>query len=430
MIRLRCAVVLSLLALSGVSAGCGTSSSTLLTPSPPSGRCSLTLGVSTSSIASAGGTGMVRIQTNRECSWSVPPRPSWVKLSQPAATQGSADIAFVVEENRSTALRVWEVVVADQRAVVSQDAATCTWSLSPAKISFEPAGGVAQALLETQEFCSWQLPKPAAWITMNPQRGQGTVEITVRVARNTGGARTEKVSVSNAAIEVAQREAPALPAPVPPAPAPPAPELPPPAPPTPTPGPPPPAPTPIPPPAPVPPTCSVSLTPELVSAAASGGQTSVSVSAPRGCAWEVAGLPNWVTVTPLSGSGPETLKVSTSANTGLSRAAVLTVGGRQLRVEQAALPSCTYTVTADQFTVSRKKQSVNIDVTTQSHCQWSATSSASWARVPSGVKTGTGKLEVKIDDYSRSDSRSAIVAIIGANFTKEVSITQSGGDKD
>ena len=84
---------------------------------------------------------------------------------------------------------------------------------------------------------------------------------------------------------------------------------------------------------------------------------------------------------------------------------------------------------ADQFTVSRKKQAVKIDVTTQSHCQWSATSSASWARVPSGVKTGTGTLEVKIDDYSRSGSRSATVAVIGANFTKEVSITQSGGDR-
>ena len=89
------------------------------------------------------------------------------------------------------------------------------------------------------------------------------------------------------------------------------------------------------------------------------------------------------------------------------------VGGRELRVEQAALPPCTYTVAADQFTVSRQKQDMKIEVVTQSHCQWSATSSASWARVPSGAKTGTATLEVKIDDYSRSGSRSAVVAIIG-----------------
>src|SRR5436190_674658 len=108
-------------------------------------------------------------------------------------------------------------------AVVSQDAATCTWSLSPAKVSLDAAGGDVQALLETQEFCSWELPKPAAWITMIPERGQGTSEITVHVARNTGATRTENVAVSNASIEVAQREAPAPPTPVPPAPDPPAP---------------------------------------------------------------------------------------------------------------------------------------------------------------------------------------------------------------
>jgi len=135
-----------------------------------------------------------------------------------------------------------------------------------------------------------------------------------------------------------------------------------------------------------------------------------------------------MTVTPLSGNGPATLKVSVSANTGAARAAVLTVGGRELRVEQASLPPCAYTVAADQFTVSRKKQSVKFEVATQSHCQWSATSSASWARVPSAVKTGTLTLEVKIDDNSHSGSRSAVVTIIGQNFTKDVSITQLGED--
>lgn len=130
-------------------------------------------------------------------------------------------------------------------------------------------------------------------------------------------------------------------------------------------------------------------------------------------------------------SGDGRVDVRVLANTGPIRTAAVVVAGQNVTIEQrAALAPCTYTVTADQFTVSWKKQHVKIDVTTQSHCQWSATSSASWARVPSGVTTGTGTLEVKIDDYSRSGSRSAIVAVIGANFTKGVSITQSGGNND
>ena len=211
--------------------------------------------------------------------------------------------------------------------------------------------------------------------------GDGRVD--VRVLANTGPARSASVVVAGQSVTIEQRAAPI---------------------------------------------CNVSLTPELVSASPSGGQVSVSLSSPNGCAWEVTGLTNWVTVTPLSGNGGAKLKVSTSANTGVPRAAVLMVGGRELRVEQAAPPPCTYAIAVDQFTVSRRKQEIKIEVVTQSHCQWRTTSSASWARVPSGAKTGTATLEVKIDDYSRSVSRSAVVGIIGDNFTKEISITQLGDD--
>src|SRR5688572_26953657 len=155
--------------LCAVSIGCGSSSSTVLSPSPLAGRCGVTLDVSSATIGAAGGTGTVRIQTNRECSWSIAQLPPWVKVSQPVTPQGSAEIAFSVDENRSTSLRSWEVVVNDQRALVSQDAATCTWSLSPAKLSMGATGGEAQAVLTTEDYCSWELPSPAAWIAVTPE---------------------------------------------------------------------------------------------------------------------------------------------------------------------------------------------------------------------------------------------------------------------
>ena len=126
---------------------------------PVAGRCGVSLDVGSSTISAAGGTGTGRIQTNRECSWSVPQLPPWVKLSQPVTPQGSAEIAFSVEENRSTSLRSWEVVVNDQRALISQEAAICTWSLSPANIAMGATGGEAQAVLKTEDFCSWELPR-------------------------------------------------------------------------------------------------------------------------------------------------------------------------------------------------------------------------------------------------------------------------------
>ena len=501
MTHLRFALVISLLAQI-TWAGCGGSASTtVLSPSSLDGRCGVTLAVSSSSIGAAGGAGVVRVQTNRECSWSIPQRPPWVKLSQPASLQGSAEIAFVVDENRSTSMRSWEVVIGDQRAVISQEAATCTWSLSPAKLSIDASGGDAEALLTTQEFCSWTSPSPVSWIALIPERGQGTTEITVRVSRNNGGARRANVRVSSAAIDVAQREAPGAQVPVPPA----------------EPEPPPPQPPVIPPPVPEPPgvpppvpgctfvvapirftdvvataatlqvdvttqgectwssqsavewlrvsgntktgsgrvdvsvlanagaprtaavavagqsvtieqrgvtICAFTVTPNVFRPPSEGGSVSVSLSSPAGCAWTVKDKPSWVTVSSASGTGSAALSITAAPNFGAARTAVLMVGGRELRIEQAQAP-CTYTVTPDRFDISYKKQDRKIEVTTQSHCPWSATSSASWVRVSLDTRTGSRDLDVRIEENSsRSETRTAVVTITGQSFTKTVTIAQ------
>jgi outer membrane biosynthesis protein TonB len=446
-----------------------------------------------------------------------------VKLSRPAGTQGPAEIAFVVDENRSTSLRSWELIVADQRALISQEAATCTWSVSPSKLSIDAAGGEAQAVLTTEEFCSWELPETASWIAITPDRGQGKTELTVRVSRNTGATRTGTVRVSSAAIEVAQREAPPAPAPGPEPPAPPAPAPPKPGP-TPPPPPavpePPPPPPPVPEPPPPPPAnpppppctyvveqvrfadvvatavtkevevktqagctwtsrsgadwlrvdghtktgsgrvevnvsantgaartaaivvagqnvtfeqraatvCSFTVTPDSFNAPAAGASVSVAVSGPAECSWTVTGIPSWVKVSRASGTGPATFSIAAAPNPGPARSAVLTVGGREFRIEQAQLAPCTYSVTPDRFNISSKKQNRKIDVVTQSHCHWNATSSAPWARVPTGARTGSGELEVKFEKNESSDDRTAIVTIAGQNFSTAVTITQDEED--
>ena len=386
MAPLRPAWVLSLLALTWAALGCGSASTTVLSPSALAGRCGVTLDVSAPSISAAGGAGVVRIQTNRECAWVIPPQPSWVKLTQPATMQGPAEIAFVVDENRSTSLRSWEVVVADQRAMISQEAASCTWSLSPSKLSIDASGGDAQVVLTTEEFCAWELPSPVSWIAVVPARGRGTAEITVRVSRNAGSARTGNVRVSSAAVEVTQREAPAAVI------------------------------------------CTFTLTPGSLTTTAAGGSVSVSVNSPAGCAWTVTGAPNWVTVSSEGGMGSATLSIAVAANTGPSRTAALMVAGREFRIEQARL-ACTYAVTPDQFTLSQKQQEKKIQVVTQSNCQWSATSSAGWVRVPSRTRTGSGEFEVKVEENSRPGSRTAGVTIAGENFTKAVTVTQEEDDE-
>ena len=173
--------------------------------------------------------------------------------------------------------------------------------------------------------------------------------------------------------------------------------------------------------------CTFTVTPNVFKAPAEGGSVSVSLSSPAGCEWTVKDKPSWVAVSSTSGTGSATLSITAAPNSGAARTAVLIVGGRELRIEQAQAP-CTYTVTPDRFETSYKKQDRKIDIATQSQCQWSATSSASWVRVSSEPRTGSRELDVKIEENSSSNARTAVVTITGQNFTKVVTIAQAEED--
>ena len=116
-------------------AGCASEATTTLAPSPLAGRCDVTLNVSPLMIAAGGGSGTLKVETNRECSWQLGTPPSWIKLTQSGNVQGPAEVTFTADSNRSSSTRRWEVVVADQRAMVTQEAAICSWRFRPAQIS-------------------------------------------------------------------------------------------------------------------------------------------------------------------------------------------------------------------------------------------------------------------------------------------------------
>ena len=427
------ALLLSRIAcLSGLLTACGSGSTTLVSPSPLTDRCALALTVSGGTVAAGGGTGTLRVQTNRECPWSIPQQPPWVKFAQPLAAQGPAEIAFTVEENRSISPRAWEVVLGGEQAVISQAAATCSWSLEPAIISVGADGDEVRTTLTTEDFCSWELPPPVSWITVAPTSGQGAAEIKLRISPNPGATRTGRVEIAGASVEVAQREAP--PPPSRPDPPPPAPQPPPPpgrVPPPPAP----PIPPPVPAPAPDPPAvpCSFTVSPTTVDLPATGGSASVSLNSQSDCQWTVSGVPSWLVVSGASGTGSTTLKISAASNAGPARNAVLLVAGREVRISQPQLPACTYSVTPRTLTFGRRKANAKIEIVTPSHCQWSATSSATWIRVPSGTRTGNGAIEVKVDEYSSSGTRSGLVTVTGQGSQAEVTVTQgdtSGDDDD
>lgn len=317
--------------------GCGSGSTSLLTPiGPTAQRCAVTLTPSSSTANAAGGTGTLRVVTQRECQWALRAEAGWLKFTSAASGQGSAEVGYALEPNRSTSPRSLELIVSDQRAVITQEAATCTWQVTPADISVGPRGGEASALLSTEEFCAWQATSRHSWVTITPAAGEGPAAITLAIARNSGSERSGIVELPGVAVAIRQQQAietapppslpPPSPTPAPPSPPPPPPALPP-APPAPPPSPPPTPPSePAPPP---PPPCTYSVKPDRLNFSRKGKREDIRTTTQRHCPASANSNVSWMHVSPASQAGGGKFEVKVERNPGqASRSGAVTVSGQ------------------------------------------------------------------------------------------------------
>jgi hypothetical protein len=433
-VRLRYFVIFLLSASVG---GCGTSSETLVTPSPLSGRCGVDLTVTGTSLDASGGTGTIRIDTNRECGWSLGTQPPWIKLTRPSMAQGPAELPFTAEANRSTSPRTWEVVVGDRRAAIVQLAATCPWTVTPRELTVAASGGDVKTALATEDFCSWQIGSRPSWLTATPDRGEGAREIIFSVDRNNGAPRTERIAIGGATVELSQREA--LPAPVPPpAPAPPDPgPLPSPSPIPPPPSPTPPAPEPTPSPAPepnptptppssptppVPAPCTYQVVPMTVSEVLFSGEAKqIEVTTQAGCPWSAASAATWVAISSATnniGSGQVSLKVA--ENTGGARSGTLLIAGQTVTLNQQSRPACGYTISPSNYSITSEGGSVAVTVSTAPGCEWMVTGNPGWVSANPNKLTGGGTTSITVQSNSGA-ARSTTFRIAGRDFVVQQS---------
>jgi large repetitive protein len=85
--------------------------------------------------------------------------------------------------------------------------------------------------------------------------------------------------------------------------------------------------------------CAVSVPQTSISITAAGGSSAIPVTATAGCAWTVTSSQSWLTITSGAGAtGNATVTVSAAENTGTERTAIVTIGGVQVTVTQAAAP--------------------------------------------------------------------------------------------
>lgn len=195
-----------------LAAGCG-DSAVITTPGAPSpARCSVSVSTTNSTVPATGGTGVLKIATERECSWTASADVAWITLNGPRDGFGPADIPFTVAANPTVASRRGALVVNGQRAELTQAPAPpppvpgpCAVSLAPSALTIGAAAGTGTIAVTAAASCGWNATSSATWLTIvagNAGSGNGTIRF--QAAANSGSSRVALVRVNDRTATVTQ----------------------------------------------------------------------------------------------------------------------------------------------------------------------------------------------------------------------------------
>ncbi len=252
--------------------------------------CSVAITPAQALLPPEGGSGAIEVRASAGCAWIAAATASWISLPAPAAGEGDGTVRFTVAPNTSGQTRAAAITIGDQVFQLTQQAAPCSYSVSPGSVNLPAAGG--SAAIQVATACSWTAATAAAWLTITSGTsgaGEGTVAFSA--AANPGAAaRTTTITIGDRTVTVTQAGAP----------------------------------------------CAVSLSPAEASAPGVAGNGSFRVSAATGCSWTPASRADWIRIVSWSNvSGTGVVNYSYAANSSTEpRSGVIEVSGQMFSLHQ------------------------------------------------------------------------------------------------
>jgi hypothetical protein len=312
------------------------------------------------------------------CGWSVSglPGSGWIGAN-PASGNGTGSTFLTVQANGSGAPRGVDISIAGHSFTVHQ--LSCNYVLNPTGLTDVPAAGASRSVMVTttpSSGCSWNVTDLPFWITATPASGNGTASTLLTILANSGGARSWDLMIAGQRFTVSQAAF----------------------------------------------TCSYQLSPTgLTNVAAAGDSQSVGITTtpPSGCAWSVTGLPppptNWISASPLGGTGSGSTQLTMAANPGGARNATITIAGQPFTVGQ-----CGYVLSPTSLpSVPFGGATQVVNITMNAGCAWSVTippSAMTWIGAAPTSGTGPGSTTLTIQANAVTSPRDAILTIAGQSF--------------
>jgi uncharacterized protein (TIGR02145 family) len=251
--------------------------------------CTYSISPTSGSFDSSGGSSSVSVTASiSSCSWSASESPDWITLS-PTSGTGSGSVTITTTENAGVA-RTGSITIAGETYSVSQ-AAPCTYNLSSLSNTFASSGGTLTVFINaSSSSCEWTASEGLDWVSLSPTSGIGNGTVTITVAANTGTVRRGSVTLAGLTYSINQEERPP---------------------------------------------CTYSISPSSGSFSSGGGTITVSVTASStSCEWTASESLDWISLSPTSGTGDETLTITSTENTGDARSGSISMAGETYEISQ------------------------------------------------------------------------------------------------
>jgi len=163
-------------------------------------------------IAGSGGTATINVVAGAGCAWRATNNdPSFLTITSARSGSGSATVTVSAAPSSLAKSRTGTVVVAGQViSVIQQPGITCTYSLSATSQTFTIAGGSGSITVTANQQCYWSDSTSASWVHLGILGTQGTQALTFTVDANMGPPRTAAITIAGQTFTVNQAGAPSI----------------------------------------------------------------------------------------------------------------------------------------------------------------------------------------------------------------------------
>jgi hypothetical protein len=174
--------------------------------------------------------------------------------------------------------------------------------------------------------------------------------------------------------------------------------------------------------------CAVTATAQPAAVGAPGGSGSIIVRTDRECAWEARSESDWLAISDSSGRGDGSMQYTAAGNPVVSeRRGAVVINGLRVEIGQAAA-ACAFNLDRSQQSVPAGGGRVDITVSAQAGCAWTARSDAPWVVIASGAAgQGPGAVSLSVSANATAQTRSSVVTIAGQPFLIEQAGVVVGG---